>query len=111
MRPGRDDGPAGCDDGGCRDGDGDGDGGEGERRWELQRNRHAGRVREGYEVVVERGEVGGLVGGLREGDMVELVAEARYPGWENRVWEAGIRVEGVDELGVEGEGEGWEGEL
>lgn len=105
MRPGRDDGPAGRDDGGC--GDGDGNGGEGERRWELQRNRHAGRVREGYEVVVESGEVGGL----REGDMVELVAEARYPGWENRVWEAGIRVEGVDDLGVEGEGEGGEGEL
>ncbi len=65
-------------------------------RYQLQRNRHAGREPENY-----RHELGidhALLQQVEEGDSFVLWARARYPAWENRVYKAVIEVWCVDDL-------------
>ena len=56
--------------------------------YELQRNRHAGKEFERYEIRYGMGDE--LVDGLGEGSVIELWMCARYPGWMNRVSSAVI---------------------
>lgn len=69
-----------------------------EKRWELQRNRHAGREAENYRIELEKDHE--MLTFLREGDKIALWARALYPGWRNFVHEAKIelRFAGVDDL-------------
>ena len=65
-------------------------------RYELQRNRHAGREPEDY-----RHELGAdheLLRTVEEGDSIVLWARAMYPSWENRIYRAAIEVWCVDDL-------------
>lgn len=65
-------------------------------RYELQRNRHAGRHPETYRH--ELGTDHRLLQHAEEGDSVVLWARASFPGWENRLFNAGIEVWCVDDL-------------
>lgn len=69
---------------------GDEDAPANEQRWELQRNRHAGRFPEDY--TIELGEGHGLFESLREGDRIGMWCRAMYGGWQNFVYEAKIEV-------------------
>ncbi|KAL8925760.1 MAG: hypothetical protein Q9172_002101 [Xanthocarpia lactea] len=81
----------------------DHDGGEDrvKTRFELQRNRHAGTQFESYEIVFEDGDerMTELKTALREGDVVELRACARFGAWVNQVEEAKVEVWCLDDLG------------
>lgn len=65
-------------------------------RYELQRNRHAGRDPETY--IHELGTNHGLLRHAEEGDSVVLWARASFPGWENRLFTASIEVWCADDL-------------
>ena len=65
-------------------------------RWVLQRNRHAGRVPEDYDI--ELGECHELLQTIENGDRFALWARAMYPGWENEVHGARIEIWCVDDL-------------
>lgn len=65
-------------------------------RYELQRNRHAGREPESYRCEL-RGDHG-LLQQWQEGDGVILWARAMFPAWENRVYEAAIEIWSMDDL-------------
>lgn len=71
------------------------------KKWELQRNRHAGTQFEDYEVTFEHGDVKmtELKDVMGEGDVIELRACARYPAWMNQVEEATVEVWCLDDLG------------
>ena len=65
-------------------------------RYELQRNRHAGREIEEY-----RHELGldhELLQIIEDGDSVVLWARAMFQAWENRVYSASIEIWCVDDL-------------
>lgn len=66
------------------------------RRYELQRNRHAGRKPEEYRHELWPDHE--LLQLLEEGDSVVLWALASFPGWENRIFNASIEVWCVDDL-------------
>ena len=66
------------------------------KRFELQRNRHAGRAPENYRC--ELGTDHELLRQVESGDSIVLWARAMYPGWENRVYKAMIEVWCVDDL-------------
>lgn len=65
-------------------------------RYELQRNRHAGREPETYRHELSRDHK--LLQGAKTGDSVVLWARASFPGWENRLFNACIEVWCVDDL-------------
>lgn len=70
------------------------------KRFELQRNRHAGTRLEDYEVMLSEGdermtEIKDL---LREGDVFEVRACAAFPAWENQVDHAEVEVWSLDNL-------------
>ncbi len=65
-------------------------------RYELQRNRHAGRDPENYRHELELDHK--LLQHAEEGDSVLLWARATFPGWENRLFNASIEVWCVDDL-------------
>lgn len=65
-------------------------------RYELQRNRHAGRDPETY--IHELGTDHGLLQHAEEGDSLVLWARASFPGWENKLFNASIEVWCVDDL-------------
>ena len=65
-------------------------------RFELQRNRHAGRAPENYRC--ELGIDHDLLQQVEDGDSIVLWARAMYPGWENRVYKAMIEVWCMDDL-------------
>ncbi|KAL8887265.1 MAG: hypothetical protein Q9215_005143 [Flavoplaca cf. flavocitrina] len=71
------------------------------KKFELQRNRHAGMRFEDYEIVFEDGDVRmtELKSLLSQGDVLELRACARYPAWVNNVDEAKVEVWCLDDLG------------
>ena len=71
-----------------------------ERKYELCRNRHAGKHSEDYRREVEVGDE--IMKSLREGDSLVVQACAMFPGWENFVEEAGMEVWSLDDLGMEG---------
>lgn len=75
------------------------------KRWELQRNRHAGTSHEDYEVVFEDGDerMAELKEAMREGDHLELRACAAFAAWVNHVEHATIDVFSLDNL-KDGEG-------
>ncbi|KAL8962117.1 MAG: hypothetical protein Q9193_001437 [Seirophora villosa] len=70
------------------------------KRWELQRNRHAGTQFEDYEIVFEQGDTSmmELKEVMRVGDRLELRACAAFPAWENRVEEAHVELWYQDDL-------------
>lgn len=70
------------------------------RKWELQRNRHAGTEFEDYKVVFDDGDarMTELKETMKEGDWLELRACATFPSWENRVEEAHVEVWCLDDL-------------
>ncbi|KAG7001457.1 hypothetical protein G7Y79_00031g065720 [Physcia stellaris] len=57
-------------------------------RWELQRNRHAGREAEEYTVELDQSH--GMFESLEEKDEIAIWARAMYPGWQNCVYNANI---------------------
>lgn len=59
-----------------------------QQRWELQRNRHAGREAEEY--TVEIGQNHEMFMSLEEKDEIAIWARAMYPGWQNFVYDANI---------------------
>ena len=65
-------------------------------KYELQRNRHAGKKPESYGR--ELGLDHKMLQQIRPGDSVVLWGRARYPMWENRVDEARIEVWCMDDL-------------
>lgn len=65
-------------------------------RYELHRNRHAGRNAEDY--VIELGTEHELLQRVEEGDRFALWARAVFPGWENRVHKARIEICCFDDL-------------
>ena len=69
-----------------------------QQRWELQRNRHAGREVEDYRIEFDKDHE--MFKSLRKGDKIALWARAMYPGWQNFVYEANIELwfDGVDDL-------------
>ncbi|KAL9041004.1 MAG: hypothetical protein Q9180_001558 [Flavoplaca navasiana] len=71
------------------------------KKFELQRNRHAGMSFEDYEIVFEDGDIRmtELKSLLSEGDVLELRACAKYPAWVNNVDEAKVEVWCLDDLG------------
>ncbi|KAL8656524.1 MAG: hypothetical protein Q9226_002638 [Calogaya cf. arnoldii] len=70
------------------------------KRVELQRNRHAGMRLENYEIVFEHGDprIIELKSLLEAGDVLELRACARFPGWTNYVEQASIEMWCLDDL-------------
>lgn len=66
------------------------------KRQQLQINRHAGRVAEGYQIELVAGE--GILQDLKEGDEIALLAFARFQGWVNFVESASIAVLELDDL-------------
>ncbi|KAL9638966.1 MAG: hypothetical protein Q9204_001293 [Flavoplaca sp. TL-2023a] len=70
------------------------------KKFELQRNRHAGRWFENYEVVFEDGDprMAELKSLLSEGDVLQLRTCARFPAWINNVDEAKVEVWCIDDL-------------
>ncbi|KAL8780401.1 MAG: hypothetical protein Q9213_006486 [Squamulea squamosa] len=75
--------------------------GQVKKRFELQRNRHAGSQYEDYEIVFEDGDarMTELKNALTEGDILELRACARFGAWVNHVEEAKVEVWCPDDLG------------
>ncbi|KAL8702159.1 MAG: hypothetical protein Q9201_004551 [Fulgogasparrea decipioides] len=71
------------------------------KKFELQRNRHAGTEFEDYEIVWENGDerMAELKDVLMEGDVLELRACARFPAWVNEVEMAEIETWCLDEVG------------
>ena len=65
-------------------------------RHELQRNKHAGRHAENYRVELDHRHP--LLSGLQEGSIVDLLACAVFPGWQNLVYAADIEVFTFDDL-------------
>lgn len=65
-------------------------------RYELQRNRHAGRQAESYRHELDVDHE--LLQRVEASDRFTLWARARYPGWENRVYHASIEVWCLDDL-------------
>ncbi|KAL2041130.1 hypothetical protein N7G274_006074 [Stereocaulon virgatum] len=65
-------------------------------RYELQRNRHAGRKPEDYRIELYRDHK--LLLRVEEGDQFALWARAMFPGWANSVYYARIDVWCVDDL-------------
>ncbi|KAF8875923.1 hypothetical protein BD779DRAFT_1678024 [Infundibulicybe gibba] len=70
------------------------DGAGGDARWVVQRNARAVRTARDHEITWTRdgasggagsGNGAGFVSALRGGDVVAVVARAKYPGWENHV--------------------------
>ncbi|KAL8781497.1 MAG: hypothetical protein Q9194_000371 [Teloschistes cf. exilis] len=70
------------------------------KRFELQRNRHAGTQLEDYEVVLSEGDerMTEVKNVLREGDVFEVRACAAFPAWENQVDYAELGVWSLDNL-------------
>ncbi|KAI4171552.1 MAG: hypothetical protein LQ343_004144 [Gyalolechia ehrenbergii] len=70
------------------------------KKWELQRNRHAGTQFEDYEIVFEHRDarMTELKAAMKEGDVVELRACARYGAWMNHVEEATVELWCLDNL-------------
>ena len=62
----------------------------------LQTNRHAGRSPDDYEIEFDTGEE--PLKDLKVGDVILLLACARFSGWVNNVLEAGIEVWEVDSV-------------
>ncbi len=73
---------------------------ESQPRYRIQMNRHANT--EPCDYAIELAGEHELVRRVGEGDRAVLWACACFPGWENRVYEAGISVFGVDDLMTEG---------
>ncbi|KAL8662530.1 MAG: hypothetical protein Q9202_004675 [Teloschistes flavicans] len=71
------------------------------KRFELQRNRHAGTQLEDYEIVFDEGDarMTEIKDALTEGDVFEVRACAAFPAWENRVDHAEVEVWSLDNLG------------
>ena len=65
-------------------------------RYELHRNRHAGRDPENY--VIELGTEHDLLKRVEEGDRFALWARAAFPGWANWVHKARIEIFCVDDM-------------
>ncbi len=65
-------------------------------RLELHRNRHAGQQIETYRTEFDLDH--DLVKTLKDDDVIDLDACARFPGWECQVYEASIEVWSVDDL-------------
>jgi len=65
-------------------------------RYELHRNRHAGREAEEYKIQLGAGH--DLLRRVEDGDRFALWARAQYPGWENLVYGARIEIWCVDDL-------------
>lgn len=70
------------------------------KKWELQRNRHAGTQYEDYEIVCEDGDamMKELKEVMREGDHLELRACAAFPAWVNQVEDASVEVWSLDDM-------------
>ncbi|KAL8851939.1 MAG: hypothetical protein Q9221_003150 [Calogaya cf. arnoldii] len=70
------------------------------KRLELQRNRHAGMRLENYDVVFEHEDprMVELKSLLEAGDVLELRACARFPGWTNYVEQASVEMWCMDDL-------------
>ncbi|KAL8998561.1 MAG: hypothetical protein Q9169_002401 [Polycauliona sp. 2 TL-2023] len=70
------------------------------KKFELQRNRHAGLRFENYDIVFEDGDARmvELKSLLQDGDVLELRACARFPAWVNHVDEAKVTVWYEDDL-------------
>lgn len=66
------------------------------RRYVLQRNLHAGKTLKTYCIQKEFDDE--LLQNLGEGDAIDLLACAQYPGWRNHVSDYGIRVWLYDDL-------------
>lgn len=66
------------------------------KRHLLQRNRHAGRKLETYCIQLHSDDE--FVQSLREGDALDLLACAQYPGWRNQVADYSIRLWLYDDL-------------
>ena len=73
------------------------------KTFELQRNRHGGRTFEKYDIAFEEGDprMAELKEVLEEGDVIELMACAKFPGWVNHVDEAKIEVWSLDDVASE----------
>ena len=69
------------------------------RRWRLRNNRHAGKEFEEYKVEIDAEHE--MMREMRVGDVVVLLACARFLGWTNSIKEAEIEVWSVDCLNVE----------
>ena len=65
-------------------------------RYKIQENRIGKKEPENYRI--ELGDDHELVRRVREGDRIILWACACFPGWDNRIYEAQISLEGVDDL-------------
>ena len=65
------------------------------QRYELQRNRHAGKEPESYRI--EYGREDPITKNLKPGDVVDLLACAQFGGWENQVHAASIEMWSFDD--------------
>ena len=73
------------------------------KRHLLQRNRHAGKELETYCIQIHYDDE--FLQSLKEGDALDLLACAQYPGWMNQVAEYSIRLwlyDDLKEAGVDG---------
>lgn len=73
------------------------------KRHLLQRNRHAGKELETYCIQIHYDDE--FLQSLREGDALDLLACAQYPGWRNQVADYSIRLwlyDDLKEAGVDG---------
>lgn len=70
-----------------------------EQRWDIQRNRHAGKEWERHQI--EKDIDSDLVQSLRAGDVIGLDACAVFPGWQNFIQSARVEVWCVDDLSGE----------
>ena len=66
------------------------------KRYILQRNRHAGKKLETYCIQIHYDDE--VLQSLREGDALDLLACAQYPGWRNQVADYSIRLWLYDDL-------------
>lgn len=64
------------------------------RRWRLQSNRHAGKEFEEYKVEIDAEH--DMMREIRVGDMVVLLACARFGGWTNSIRGAEMEVWNLD---------------
>ena len=65
-------------------------------RHEIQRNRHAGRDPETYTIALDAEHP--LLKNLQEGDVIDLLACALYPAWQNLVYTARVEIWAYDDL-------------
>lgn len=72
---------------------------ESQPRYKIQKNRHASTDPKEY--TIDLTDEHELVQRLKENDRIVLWACACFPGWENRVYEAKITVQGIDDLTME----------